>query len=533
MSSRDDLATPVAPKKTRQSQNSNNSGIPIVSASILILTVISVLGSLLGSDLLWTEFDAVTRSSYQEFDSLQAAYDAGVLRTSDPISLASYYLETKLPGSPAFKHRTINLTLHLGSALLFFALLRNFALKGALATALIFALHPCVVQPIFWPGYRPELIGLFFTLLAINCFLRKDSKSAYLLCLLTTGIAVIGHNAALSIPIICALITYFKQRHFNLTNYNRILPIFCIALLIAIWSAPEPSPIGIETSTPTATLSHASENFFFYFKQALAPTRPALFYHYNATEHTHGNLALGVLPFVLVIPFYIIALFKFRYSWSRALILSLTSFLLLLTPGLLSQGWNLDGSPAHEDYGLYIALPALMALIIAGSRAVVAKAELAGAGLWYSAVGLILTIEILTSGALAYTLGDQQRMWTLQSEQWPNQWQPKAALVAYVDTQAPGALTTREKIQLLEEIIKKQPDRWNEQHRLLDCYLEVGERNNALRRYRYILSNGNPDTAFRIEAADYLSTMGFTREAAAVRRKINQTTTPLTPNSNQ
>ncbi|WP_217175534.1 hypothetical protein [Coraliomargarita akajimensis] len=494
-----------------------------MSYLILAVSILSVLGSMLGSDFLWSDYDAVQRSRHTELQAWTDAWTADYLRTDDPISLSSYRLEDQLPGSLPFNHRAINVLIHIGSAGLILRLMRQLNVRGALLCSLVFALHPAVVQTLFWPGHRTELLGLLFILLALNFGQAKGKRVYYLLTIATTIVALFIHPAALAIPVLLALIIYFKQRQFSIVQYNRILPILCIVLFVAAWKAPEPSPIGTAETTPIATLGHASQNFFFFFKQALAPIQPSLFYPYDDSPNNQRNLGVGLLPFSLLLPFYIVALIKFRENWSRGLIFGLTAFLVLLTPSLLTQNWNLDGTKAHEDHGLYIALPALMVLIVAGSRAAVVRAEIAGAGLWYTAVGLILTIEVLTAGAFAYTLGSQQRMWTLQSDQWPEQWQPKAALVEYIDTHAPDQLTARERIQLLEQVVERKPDRWTDQYKLLDSYLEVGERNNALKQYRLIVKQGNPDNDFLENAARYFESKGFSREATAARRQMNST----------
>ncbi|MGB0415451.1 MAG: tetratricopeptide repeat protein [Coraliomargarita sp.] len=492
----------------------------------LLILVLATFSSILGSDLLWTDYDEAKRSPFTSMDSTEDALTREMLRDRHLFDSLSYFAETSTSLPQPQLHRSINLLLHLFSALLLLRLLRSLKLPGALAASVVFALHPAVVQPLFWPGYRTELFGLVVILAALNCGIRSRNWFEYLSALVLTLLACLVHKAGLYIPAILALMIYLQTGKLHLNDYNRVLPMVCVALFTGAWIQAGPAALISDPLPIYQSINHAGQNLFFFYTQALLPGQPALFYPYDSASVELRSIELSVLPFFIFLPFYAVALFKFRTGWSRGLIAGLTTFILMLIPGISSQGVNIDGSAAHESYGLYIALPALMALIIAGSRSVVEKIEFAGKGLWLIGVSLLVMIEVMLSGAFAYALGDPVRMWQLQSEQWPKQWIPKVALVNYAQGNDTLELSQGELIRTLEDLLEERPELINERRMLVRSYVAAGEKTNALREYRRILRESEPDAAFLQEAADYFDRMGMDWEANNARKRMKHSPTP-------
>lgn len=493
---------------------------------ILIVLVLATFASLLGNTELWPEYDQAIRSPYTSMEGIGEALSLEMLHSRQLFDSLSYFVESKSSLPVAQVHRSINILLHLLSALLLLRLLRTLELPGAFAASLAFALHPAVVQPLFWAGARNELFGLVVILAALNCGVRSRNGIEYLLALLLTFLACLIHQAGLFIPVILALIIYLQKRRFHLNEYNRVLPIACLALFTCVWLQGISPAIASDSLSTHQAISHASQNLFFFYEQAFAPSSPALFYTYDSKSVELMSLEFSLLPFCIFLPLYALALFKFRTVWSRGLILGLTAFIILLLPGINTHGINIDGSPAHETYGLYIALPAVLALMIAGSRSLIEKIEIGGKSLWMIALSLLIIIEIMITGAFAYELGNPVRMWQLQAEQWPNQWAPKAALINYAENTDELELSQLELIRTLEQLLEEKPDLLNERRILARSYMAANEKTNALREYRRILRESEPDDEFLQEAADYLQVMGMNWEADNARKRMQATPTP-------
>ena len=133
---------------------------------LVLLTVISYSPIFLSS-LAWSEYDQVERSPYQSMDAWTEAWALEIIRTEDPITLSSYFIEQKIPFEPSDVHHAINLLLHITAAILLLKNLEALKLTAAFPAALVFALHPTTLQTIFWSGYREEIIGLILILTAL------------------------------------------------------------------------------------------------------------------------------------------------------------------------------------------------------------------------------------------------------------------------------------------------------------------------------------------------------------------------------
>src|SRR5690606_13118411 len=113
--------------------------------------------------------------------------------------------------------------------------LELFRAPGALAAALVFAVHPAVVPVLFCPGYRAELVGLVLILGALFFGIRKRGTQDYILTLVFTGLGALAHPAALAIPIILALSIPLRQRQIHLSHFNPILPLVCLSLFVGVF----------------------------------------------------------------------------------------------------------------------------------------------------------------------------------------------------------------------------------------------------------------------------------------------------------
>ena len=509
-----------APRRKRRERRSQKK-INWSRYALLMVLVIATFGSILGNDLLWTEYDQTERAPYTSMEDPADALNIEMLRSRHILDTLSYFAEVRLGLPLAQVHRGINLGLHLLASLMLLRLLRTLEIPGAFAASLVFALHPAVVQPLFWPGYRTELFGLVVIIAALSCAIRSRNWFEYLLALMLTFMACLIHKAGLFIPAILALLIYLKKGNVHLQDYNRVLPMVCIALFTGAWIHSGPAAAVAGEGIPLyQAINHAGQSLFFFYQLALVPDSLALFYPYDTTAVEQTTFEFSILPFCVFLPLYVIALIKFRTSWSRGLILGLSAFMLLLIPGMNSHGLNIDGTRAHESYGLYVALPALMALIICGSRSIVERMEFAGRSLWFTALSLLIIVEVLLSGAFSYTLGDPIRMWQLQAEQWPKQWIPKVALINYAGESEDIGYSQSQLIRTLEELLEENPDLIKERRMLAKIYVTAGENNNALREYTRILRETDPDDAFLEEAATFLDRMGLRWEANNARKRM-------------
>lgn len=505
------------PKKRGDSAPPKKAGI----GAYLLLCLLPLLAfaPMFGSDLLWSTYDQPERTPYTSMEHWSEAWTLESIRTQNPLSLSSYFAEEHIPLPAPQVHRGINLLLHLLAVLLLLKTLESLRLPAAFSTALVFALHPAVVQTLFWPGYRDEVIGLIFILAALYFGIRSRNAASYCLALLLTSLASVIHPAALVIPVILALTILFKEKHLHLSSYNRVLPLVCLCLFIGVWIQGGGSAEVLDPDA-LAALYQAGQNMSFFFRQALLPLDPALF-HPMRTDNSHLVAPqISLLPFFLFLPFLVFLAFNIKKTWARASLLGLASYLLLVLYGVMQAGRFIDGNPAHEDYGQYVALPAILALVIGGAGSLARKTGTGGSALWVIGFSIFILIQFAITASFTYAISAPPRMWQHLAEMHPDSWVPKAALIQSLEARDEAILSNRRKIEMLNTILAQRPELSDLRHQLARIYLAEGQNTNAVREYQRLLRGPRPTDEILEEAARFFDREGLSWEAANARQRI-------------
>jgi hypothetical protein len=107
--------------------------------------------------------------------------DPHVVNGRRPAVLATYFLDRALYGLRPAGWRATNLALHLGCAALLAALLRRLTGRDffAAAAGLLFALHPATSEAVHAPGFRADVLCLFFTLAFLHGFLATGPRAGW------------------------------------------------------------------------------------------------------------------------------------------------------------------------------------------------------------------------------------------------------------------------------------------------------------------------------------------------------------------
>jgi hypothetical protein len=522
------IAPTVSPKSDRKHRTKRSNTAPprvgLWGYFAVIILVLGVFSPLLKSELLWSDYDEVERSPYESMTNWQAAWSLENVRHHDPISISSYFLEQTIPLPPAAVHHGINILLHLLAAILLLKSLQALKLPAAFSATLVFALHPATIQTLFWSGYRTEIIGLIVILAALFFGIRNRNAADSIATLLFTTLGCLIHPAAYAIPLLLALIIFYQQRKAQLKDFNRVLPLICISLFLSVWAAGSADTMGSATVAPLDSakqLSQAGHKMSFFTRQALLPLKPELFHAVQATGTDETGSQINLITIVLLLPLIVLIPCNLSKRWSRALLLGLGSYLLLILYGVSQRGHFIDGSLAHETHRLYVALPFLVALLITGLGSWLQRINRGAKPLWIIGISALLLIEITLTASFANSIADTNRMWQQMTERWPDAWQPKAALVDDAQQAEQPSLTQAQVIQHLEFILKQRPDLIDKRLSLARSYHAQGQHSNASREYKRVLRDvTQPDNHVLAEAAQFFDTIGLRWEAANARQRM-------------
>ncbi len=127
-----------------------------------------------------------------------------------PAVLATYFLDRALYGLQPAGWRVTSLLLHLGCVTLLVALLWRLTGRGffAAAAGLLFGLHPVLSEAVHAPGFRADVLCLFFALACLHGFMAAGPRAAIsrmggMACL---ALALLSKETAVAAPVVLAVL---------------------------------------------------------------------------------------------------------------------------------------------------------------------------------------------------------------------------------------------------------------------------------------------------------------------------------------
>src|SRR5204863_8480685 len=161
-----------------------------------------------------------------------------------PFTYSTFRIEHALWGLNTTGYHWVNLLLHIGNALLVWAVLARLRVPGAWLAAAIFALHPVQVESVAWITERKNvLMGVFFLLMLIAwvAFLDEKTKRPWLyygLALILYLLALSAKTTACTLPVALFLILWHQNMRISWERLLQINPFFVLGIasgLLAIW----------------------------------------------------------------------------------------------------------------------------------------------------------------------------------------------------------------------------------------------------------------------------------------------------------
>jgi tetratricopeptide (TPR) repeat protein len=320
-----------------------------------------------------------------------------------PVTSSTLWLEWRLWGmDPAGYHAT-NIVLHIVTVLLLWTVLRQLKMPGAFLAALIFAVHPVVVESVAWVTERKNLIAMLFYLLSIGGFLRtgivdQTEKPGpwYRLSLGAFALAMLGKGSVVFLPLVLWGIIAWRRRPTR-EDLWRLAPYGLIAVGLAAIEARFATLTSTADSRSVDLLSRllrAAGIIWFYVGKAVWPADLCFDYgqwHVNpADPRWWVPLAAAVAVTA--------GLWRFRRSGSRPALFAWGYFGAALLPvlGFAYIGF-MQYSPV-SDHFVHLAMIGPAAL--AGFTMTWAWQKAGPAGRW--PVGALAAAAILALGGLGW-----------------------------------------------------------------------------------------------------------------------------------
>ena len=207
-----------------------------------------------------------------------------------PFTYSTFRIEHALWGLDTTGYHWVNLLLHVGNALLVWAVLARLKVPGSWLAAAIFALHPVQVESVAWITERKNvLMGFFFllTLLAWIAFVDKRSRRPwmfYCLALISYALALSAKATACTLPAALFLILWLQKKPITMRRFIQIVPFVVLGIgmgLLAVWweRYHQGTNRGVFTFlSPMERILVASRAVWFYLSKIFWPSNLTFIY---------------------------------------------------------------------------------------------------------------------------------------------------------------------------------------------------------------------------------------------------------------
>jgi len=207
-----------------------------------------------------------------------------------PFTYSTFRIEHALWGLNTTGYHWINLLLHVGNALLVWAVLARLKVPGSWLAATIFALHPVQVESVAWITERKNvLMGFFFllTLLAWIAFADERTRRPwilYCLALIFYALSLSAKATACTLPAALFLILWLQKKPITMHRLIQIVPFVVLGMgmgLLAVWweRYHQGTNRGLFTFlSPTERILVASRAVWFYLSKIFWPSNLTFIY---------------------------------------------------------------------------------------------------------------------------------------------------------------------------------------------------------------------------------------------------------------
>jgi len=207
-----------------------------------------------------------------------------------PLTYSTFRIEHALWGLNTTGYHWVNLLLHVGNALLVWAVLARLGVPGSWLAAAIFALHPVQVESVAWITERKNvLMGFFFLLTLLSWIAFVDERTRrpwifYSLALILYVLALSAKATACTLPAALFLILWLQKKPITIRRLMQIVPFVALGIgmgLLAVWWEHYHQGTSRDVFTflsPIERLLVASRAVWFYLSKIFWPSNLTFIY---------------------------------------------------------------------------------------------------------------------------------------------------------------------------------------------------------------------------------------------------------------
>jgi protein O-mannosyl-transferase len=435
-----------------------------------------------------------------------------------PFTYSTFRIEHALWGLNTTGYHWVNLLLHVGSALLVWAVLARLRVPGAWLAAAIFALHPVQVESVAWITERKNvLMGFFFllTLLAWIVFVDERIRRPwifYCLALIFYALALSAKATACTLPAALFLILWLQKKPITMRRVIQIVPFVLLGIgvgLVAVWWERYHQGTNRALFTflsPIERLLLASRAIWFYLSKIFWPSNLTFIYpRWNisaADLRDYIWLLVGIAACVVI--------YFLRRYFGRGVEVAAAFFVATLSPVLGFFMLFTFRYTFVADHYQYLACIGPIALASAGIISFSDKFGQYRAVVVSAALVVVAGLGTLTwRQAATYT--DIETLWRTTLARNPECWMAHTNLGLVLLQQ--GKID--DGIAHYRSALQMQPDSWDAEYNLGTALLGKGQVDEAILHCERAVAMRPTDPDGQVSLGNALSQKGRIDEAIA------------------
>ena len=278
----------------------------LVAISILAVVTLAIYSQVVGHAFVWDTNHIFSNEALRSFsfENVFWMLNHSIIGNWHPLTWVSHMADYSVFGDAAGYHHLVNVAIHLANSVLVFLLIRHLcqwklvskAAAIALASALVFAVHPLRVESVAWVAARKDLLYALFSLVSIGFYIRyrKGERYAYIISIGAFLAALLSKSMAVTLPVVLLILDlYLSQENgfrqkISETLKHRLVEKFPYLLfsigISAVTLVTQSEAIGEDKFTLIQQSKVAAHNLLFYIEKLVVPLNLSPFYPFPSME---------------------------------------------------------------------------------------------------------------------------------------------------------------------------------------------------------------------------------------------------------
>jgi tetratricopeptide (TPR) repeat protein len=500
---------------------------PLGLAALLVGAVVLVYLPALGDGFVWDDdFHVTANACLRDWAGLVRIWtEPGATPQYYPLTHTTFWLEYHAWGLWAAGYHGVSVLLHAANVLLVWRILRRLAAPGAYWVAMLFAVHPVLVESVAWITERKNVLSAALYLSALLIYMKfspLDSTDVppqqprwrwYALATLCFVGALLSKTVTCTLPAVVLLACYWKRGRIPLRHFLAMVPWFVLGAGLGLLTVRlERHHVGAEgvdwsfSAIDRALI--AGRAWWFYLEKLAWPFNLAFIY-------PRWQIDSGVW-WQYFFPLSALAVLGLLWGWRGRLGRGPLCALLFFSGTLVPALGFFDVYPMRysfvADHFQYLACLGPLALAVAAARAGLTRVH----PVFKIIAARVMTAFVLVGLGLlscnqAYAYHDPLSLWSATLRNHPGCWMAYQNLGMMYQK----AGDTAKALAALRTAIEIHPAGIDPRLDAATLLVLLNRPQEALAQYREVLRREPDSAAAHANMANLLTDLGDYRAAAA------------------